>query len=98
MRAEQPKIGGDFIASLQQDDIPRDKRFTLNTDPLAAPDYIGMWRQHMADGVHRFLCLAFLNKTDNRIGNHDSQNYTGINPVIQKRCNNSGADQYINQD
>ena len=97
MRRKQPQIGRNLIACFQQHDIARHQRLALDATALAVTQHICAGRQHLADGVHRLLCLALLNEADGGIGKHHRQNNQRIDDMIQKRRDDGGPDQDVNQ-
>ena len=97
MRGKQAQIGRYLITRFQQHDIAGNKMLAINTDTLTATNYMGTWREHMADRIHCLFRLALLNEADNGVGNNHGQDDTRIGPVTQCRGNQRRAEQHIDE-
>ncbi|MNQ46475.1 hypothetical protein D3C85_602900 [compost metagenome] len=97
MRRQQAYIRRNPIARLQQHDIAGHQGFARDAAALAVAQDVGAWRQHLADGRHRFLCLAFLNKTDDGVRQDHGQDDAGIDAMSQKRGDGGRAQQHVDK-
>ena len=96
---EQAHVGGNLVARLQQHDVARHEIRAVHRHTATVPQDRGMRRQHVADGRHRLLRLAFLDEADHGIGKHDRKDHTGIDPVLEGSrddgCTEEDVDQHI---
>src|SRR5690606_26051529 len=98
VRLQQAQIGGDLVGGFQHDDVARHQLLTGDTATLSPAQYRGVRRQHLPDGVHGFFRLAFLNETDDGVGDYHRQNYYGVPQVAKQPRDHGGAQQDVYQD
>jgi len=95
---QQAELRGNFVACLQEHDVPGNQLLTVDSAALAAAQNRSARSQHPADGLHRFFGLAFLNETNDCVGNYYGKNHQRICHVIQQRRDDGGSEQHVNQD
>lgn len=49
-----------------------------------------MRRQHRTNGIERGLGLAFLDESDDGVDHHCGKQYTRIDPMVEKGCDDGG--------
>jgi len=58
---------------------------------------MGLQREHLAQSFQGLLGLAFLDETDNRIDDHDSEYHPRVHPVAEDGGDPSGSEEDINE-
>ena len=96
-RLDEPQIGGDTVARLDQHQIARHQVDGVNALSSPVTEHGGPWCEHPPDRLHRLFGAAFLNEADHRIDDHHRQDDAGINEMTQHRSHTGRANQHIDE-
>lgn len=95
---QKAKIGGNFLAGLQKNDVTRYDESAVDASSLAIPQDGGLRGEHPANSIHRLLGTSLLNEPDNCVGNHDRQDHARVDKMSEARRNGRRAQQHIDQE
>ncbi|MNT58406.1 hypothetical protein D3C72_1958360 [compost metagenome] len=97
MRRQQAYVRRNPVARFQQHDIAGHQGLARDAAALAVAQHIRARRQHLADGRHGLLCLAFLKKADDGVCQDNGQDDAGVDAMSQKRGDGGRAQQHVDK-
>src|SRR6516225_1894491 len=98
LRLDQAQVGGNLVAGLQKNNVPRNKLLRSNHAGLATTHRPGLRGQHVANGIQRLLRLALLYESEQRVENDDTKDDRRIDPQVQHQLGESCGKQHVDQD
>ena len=97
LHAEQAQVGWHLVAGCQQHDVAGDQVFGVDFVAFAVAQHHRLRRKHVADGVQRILCLAFLDEADDHVDQHGGEDHRGVDPMAEQRGDDGGHQHQIEQ-
>ena len=94
---DQPQVCRNAIARIYQDDVAGNEIGRVYRSAVPVPQDCGVWSQHVPNGFHCPLGAALLKETDHGIHKDYGHDDAGIDPVLQGRRHDCGADQHVDQ-
>ncbi len=96
-RLNQPQIGGNLLARLQKHDTTRHHLGVVDAAARAIAQNRGAGRDHLADGLHRLLGAALLDKADHRVGDDNRQDHSRIDHMPETGGDDCGTEKDVDQ-
>jgi hypothetical protein len=76
--ADEPGVGGNGVALLDDDDVARHHLGRGHRPPLAVAHHVGLGGRHLAKRRHRRFRAGFLDEAQDRVEQHDGENGQGL--------------------
>jgi hypothetical protein len=96
-RPDEPEVGGNAVAGLDQHDVPGHDLGRRDADPASVPHDVGARGDHAADGGERVLGLALLHKADDRVYHYHGDDDDGVDVVAECPCNDGAGKEDVDQ-
>ncbi len=89
-RLDEPRVRGDGVARLQDDDIARHEPVRLHLLDAAVAAHLYARSCHLLERRHRLLGPVLLRESEDRVEHDDDQDRDGVLDLTQKAGDNSG--------
>ena len=98
MRPQQAQVGRNLFARLHENDVAGHQVAAVDGVAFPAAQHCRARSEHLPNGLHGLLGLAFLDKADDGIGHHHGQDHQRIGEVTQQQRDPGGCEQHVDQD
>ncbi len=96
--ADQPQVGGHPVSGDEPDDVAGHQVGRGEIDDPSVPVHAGAGCEHRPDRVERRFGPPLLHKSEERIDHDGGEQHRRVDPVLQERGDDRGAEHHVEQD
>ena len=98
LRLEEPQVGRNLVAQLEEHDVPRNELLRGEHARLAAAHRPGLGGKHVADRIQRLLGPAFLDEPEQPVENDHGEDDRRVDPQAQHQFGEPGGEKNVDKD